>query len=163
MDTILVPKQSDTGGSSGGGWAEINLPDNEFNISVKLIKSLSEKTKEIDLKLIKSEDKANAIDDRFEKMEKRQNFVMNFVVVVATAIIVGFFLAAIPIFLDYTKFNGEKYQGCLDKVSDVSESLYKGYQSEDNKIYEKVNNQNIDLLKLKSDLDLLRAKNSYLK
>jgi len=108
--SFYIPK-SDTGGkSSEERW---ELMDNSASplLEGDLYLKLSERTREIDTSLINAK-------KELEDLKKNTESKINYVLYIAIGIIVVFVLASIPVFLDYFKYNEERYEKFIDRTTD---------------------------------------------
>lgn len=78
---------------------------------------LSKRTKEIDEELTRE---GRVLSDLKRETDKKINYVLS----IAVGIIVIFFLTGIPIFLDYWKYNEERYEKFIDKTQEIRQDVY---------------------------------------
>jgi len=120
---IIDPKISAGDGSS----RVVSKPLTQF----KSIVSVSDTDIDIDairneldnLKRISGDVKSN-----FDALEKRQDKAMNFMMGVATVIIIGFFLASMPLFFDYYQEKSSQYENFTKRI-DGLDSRMKGLEN----------------------------------
>lgn len=100
-----------------------------------------------EIKLLSDEIKKTKDDAKETKENIKQ--ATTFTMWVAGAIVVAFFLAGMPIFLDYCKNNEERYEKFIDKTEEIKNNFY---AKEDLKILIEESNKNkqiLDCLKIK--------------
>src|SRR3990172_3489521 len=81
-------------------------------------KSLLDFREELNKDILKIKQEAEDLKKEFDKLEKRQNRANSFIMAVAGVIVISFLLASISIFLDYWKYNEERYEKFIDKTEE---------------------------------------------
>lgn len=106
----------------------MNSDSQKTRVSASSESSSSEATSETDTsrridvlekKTEKLESKADEIGKSLEKSEKKQDKAINFIMTIAGAIVVAFFLALIPLLFDYYKDNAERYENFTKRIDNL--------------------------------------------
>lgn len=133
MSKIILPISSDTGGENK--WEQKDIEQEKFRSNKEqfayyweIFGKLSEKLKELENTLVKSEKERINLEEsivRSEEREKRIEKNSNFMKILSTTIIIAFFLSAMPIFLDYFYRSGSRYEEMLSKIEEENNDYYK--------------------------------------
>ena len=91
--------------------------------------------------------KAESINKSVEGAEKRIQQTTTFLIFVAGAIIIAFFLSVIPIFLDYFKNNDDRYEKFINKIMEIERNNYSKQEINEflNNYLEKIHESNKNL------------------
>ncbi len=109
----LITEASTGIGTSDASKSNFSLASGGSAKTADRIYVLEEKTKNL-------EDKARDIRKSLILSEKSQNKAMNFMMTVATVIIIGFFFAAIPFFFDYYRDSARQYEKYTKRIDELS-------------------------------------------
>ena len=80
---------------------------------------LEKKVEELKTKTDKAVGKVRDVEDSINKSEKRINQTTSFLIFVASAVIITFFFASIPILYDYYRDNNGRYERYLKDVNEL--------------------------------------------
>lgn len=124
MNYYIPKNESETGGSlySEDRWESIATKESATETERLLLiadsyPKLSERTKQIDIDLIRARKDLND----FKKDTKKK---IDYVLACSIIITLGFFIAAIPIFIEYFYFKEQMYEKFVDKIEIVKENCY---------------------------------------
>ncbi|MFA6304328.1 MAG: hypothetical protein WCV73_02110 [Patescibacteria group bacterium] len=121
--------------------------------------------------IVKLQDKANETAEDFNRLEGRTNVFSNFIMGLTSLVAGVFFISGIFIFLDYWKYNPERFEKFMDKTEEIKDNFYTKQEMDKNinnhylTIKDQLNKAfgfEVDLDNQSQELGELRKSNEYL-
>ena len=137
--------------SQGGTYAQKTEEISDSVNKFEKINLLEQKVKVI-------EERAAGIEGSIKKSEVQQNKTLSFMFYISGAIVIAFFLAGMPIFLDYYRNNFTNYKEYSEKFIGMETRIMKLEEANKNKSIELINAT--DKIKLLSD-ELKKLQDDY--